>query len=90
MKMTGDHVHTGDGRAFDITADCARFAAEASGGGDGLPVPHATCELVFMELGSGSREDLLAALDRLLPRDAASPTATPDRPRRRSPDPPLA
>ena len=32
-------------------------------------VAHATCGLVVMELGSGSDEDLMDALDRLLPRD---------------------
>jgi secondary thiamine-phosphate synthase enzyme len=40
--------------------------------GDGLLtvfVPHATCGLVVMELGSGSEDDLMATLDRLLPRD---------------------
>jgi secondary thiamine-phosphate synthase enzyme len=43
-----------------------------AGAGDGLLnmfVPHATAGLVVMELGSGSEEDLLATLDRLLPRD---------------------
>jgi secondary thiamine-phosphate synthase enzyme len=46
--------------------------AEASGGGDGLLsvfVPHATAGLVIVEVGAGSDDDLLAALDRLLPRD---------------------
>jgi secondary thiamine-phosphate synthase enzyme len=54
---------------FDITAECERFVA---GEGDGLLnvfVPHATCGVVIMELGAGSDDDLLAALDRLLPRD---------------------
>lgn len=54
---------------FDLTDDCARFVA---GAGDGLLVvfaPHATCGLVVVELGSGSDDDLMAALDRLLPRD---------------------
>jgi secondary thiamine-phosphate synthase enzyme len=54
---------------FDVTDDCARFVA---GAGDGLLVvfvPHATCGLVVVELGSGSDEDVMAALDRLLPRD---------------------
>ena len=40
--------------------------------GDGLLtvfVPHATCGVVIMELGAGSDDDLLAALDRLLPRE---------------------
>ena len=30
---------------------------------------HATCGLIVMELGSGSESDLLASLDRMLPRD---------------------
>ena len=32
-------------------------------------VPHATAGLVILELGEGSDDDALAALDRLLPRD---------------------
>jgi secondary thiamine-phosphate synthase enzyme len=32
-------------------------------------VPHATAGLVVVEIGAGSDDDLLAALDRLLPRD---------------------
>jgi secondary thiamine-phosphate synthase enzyme len=32
-------------------------------------VPHATAGVVVVEVGAGSDEDLLAALDRLLPRD---------------------
>jgi secondary thiamine-phosphate synthase enzyme len=32
-------------------------------------VPHATAGIVVMELGAGSDDDALAALDRLLPRD---------------------
>jgi secondary thiamine-phosphate synthase enzyme len=46
--------------------------AEASGGGDGLLsvfVPHATAGLVIVEVRAGSDDDLLAALDRLLPRE---------------------
>jgi len=56
----------------DLTADCEAFAAEASKGGDGVLhvfVPHATAGLVAMELGPGTEEDLMAALDRLLQRD---------------------
>jgi secondary thiamine-phosphate synthase enzyme len=48
--------------------------AEAAGGGDGLLnvfVPHATAAVVVVELGAGSDHDVLAALDRLLPRDDA-------------------
>lgn len=56
----------------DLTDACARFVAEAADGGDGLLsvfVPHATAGVVVMELGAGSDADLLATLDRLLPRD---------------------
>jgi secondary thiamine-phosphate synthase enzyme len=70
MKTTELTLHTGRDRGvFDITDECARFVA---GQGDGLLnvfVPHATCGLVIMELGSGSEGDYLATLDRLLPRD---------------------
>jgi thiamine phosphate synthase YjbQ (UPF0047 family) len=34
-------------------------------------VPHATSGLVVVEIGAGSDADLVAALDRLLPRDEA-------------------
>ena len=70
MHSTELSIQTGRRRGlFDLTADCARFVA---GAGDGLLnvfVPHATCGLVVMELGSGSDSDLLETLDRLLPRD---------------------
>ena len=55
-----------------MTDACAAFAAEASDGGDGLLnvfVPHATAGVIVMELGAGSEQDVLDALDRLLPRD---------------------
>jgi secondary thiamine-phosphate synthase enzyme len=53
----------------DITAECADFVA---GSGDGLLnvfVPHATAGLAVIETGAGSDEDLLTALDELLPAD---------------------
>jgi len=63
-------ITTGRRRGLsDLTEQCAEFV---SGAGDGLLniyVPHATAGLVVIELGSGSEEDLMAALDRLLPRD---------------------
>jgi len=66
-------VRTGTARGFtDLTPACVRFAAEASGGSDGLLsvfVPHATAGIVVLELGSGGEIDVMAALDRLLPRD---------------------
>ena len=53
----------------DLTGACRDFLR---GRGDGLLhlfVPHATAGIVVVELGAGSDEDLLDALDRLLPRD---------------------
>jgi secondary thiamine-phosphate synthase enzyme len=58
--------------AFDLTDACAAFVAEVAGGHDGLLnvfVPHATAGVAVMELGAGSDDDLLTALDTLLPRD---------------------
>ena len=57
---------------FDITSQCADFASSASGGGDGLLhvfVPHATAGLAIIETGAGSDDDLLGAIDSLLPTD---------------------
>jgi secondary thiamine-phosphate synthase enzyme len=56
-------------RFVDLTDNARRFCADA--GGDGLLnvfAPHATAGIVIMETGSGSEQDLEAALDRLLPR----------------------
>ena len=53
----------------DITAEAERFV---SGQGDGLLhvfVPHATAGLALIETGSGSDDDLLRAIDDLLPAD---------------------
>ena len=73
MKTRELTVRTGSGRGlFDLTGECAAFAADAADGGDGLLsvfVPHATAGLVIVEIGAGSDDDLLAALDRLLPRE---------------------
>ena len=70
MKTTELAVQTGRRRGlFNLTEVCEEFVA---GEGDGLLtvfVPHATAGLVVIELGAGSDADLMAALDRLLPRD---------------------
>ena len=70
MKTVELHIQTGNRRGlFDLTDECRRFV---SGEGDGLLslfVPHATAGLVIIELGAGSDADLMAAMDRLLPRD---------------------
>lgn len=70
MNTTELTIHTGRRRGlFDLTPDCHRFVAGKADGLLNVFVPHATCGLVVMELGSGSEQDLLEALDRLLPRD---------------------
>jgi secondary thiamine-phosphate synthase enzyme len=51
----------------DITREAEQFVREQ---GDGLLhvfVPHATAGLAIIETGAGSDEDLLSAIDRLLP-----------------------
>jgi secondary thiamine-phosphate synthase enzyme len=53
----------------DLTDECAEFVGQD---GDGLLhvfVPHATAGIAILETGSGSDDDLLAALDELLPAD---------------------
>ncbi len=70
MKTLELSIQTGRRRGlFDLTAACEEFVA---GEGNGLLVvfvPHATAGIVVVELGAGSDSDLIAALDRLLPRD---------------------
>ncbi|MEK8142168.1 secondary thiamine-phosphate synthase enzyme YjbQ [Streptomyces sp. M10(2022)] len=59
-------------RVTDLTAHCEQFLARTSGGRDGLLnvfVPHATAGIAMLETGAGSDEDLLAALQTLLPAD---------------------
>jgi secondary thiamine-phosphate synthase enzyme len=64
-------VTTGDRPGvFDLTRTCDEFV---TGRGDGLLnvfVPHATAGLAIIETGAGSDDDLLTALESVLPRDA--------------------
>jgi secondary thiamine-phosphate synthase enzyme len=56
----------------DLTHACEEFLAEAADGRDGLLnifVPHATAGVALIETGSGSDDDLLAALHTVLPAD---------------------
>jgi secondary thiamine-phosphate synthase enzyme len=73
MKSEIISVRTGRRETVrDITGECAEFARDASGGGDGLLhvfVPHATAGIALIELGASSDDDLLAALRDLLPAD---------------------
>ncbi|WP_329184030.1 secondary thiamine-phosphate synthase enzyme YjbQ [Actinacidiphila glaucinigra] len=56
----------------DLTGACADFLDDVSHGRDGLLnvfVPHATAGIAVIETGAGSDDDLLAALQDLLPAD---------------------
>ncbi|MGC5584995.1 secondary thiamine-phosphate synthase enzyme YjbQ [Ornithinimicrobium sp. W1665] len=70
MKTTHLQVRTGgEDVVLDLTSECADFVRD---GGDGLLhvfVPHATAGLAIIETGAGSDDDLLAALEDLLPAD---------------------
>jgi secondary thiamine-phosphate synthase enzyme len=63
-------VRTGSRRAVhDLTEQASAFVR---GRGDGILhvfVPHATAGLALIETGAGSDDDLLAALEELLPAD---------------------
>ncbi len=71
MVTTTLRIATGNTEAvIDITHQCAEVAAEADA--DGLLsifVPHATAGIAILETGAGSDDDLLAALQDLLPAD---------------------
>jgi secondary thiamine-phosphate synthase enzyme len=70
MDSTVLTVHTGSRPAVvDLSDELDRFCR---GRGDGLAsvfVPHATAGVAIMETGAGSDDDLVTALDELLPRD---------------------
>ncbi|MBB2506476.1 YjbQ family protein, partial [Amycolatopsis echigonensis] len=72
MYSTEIEVHTGDRAVVhNLTREAERFLRDADAT-DGLLhvwVPHATAGLAVLETGAGSDDDLLAALDDLLPRD---------------------
>jgi secondary thiamine-phosphate synthase enzyme len=69
MRSETITVRTGGApRVHDLTAECSVFVG---GSGDGLLtvfVPHATAGVAILESGAGSDEDLLAAIDDILPR----------------------
>lgn len=70
MKTAELSIQTGRRRGlFDLTRECRDFVAGEADGLLHVFVPHATCGIVVMELGAGSDQDFLEALDRLLPRD---------------------
>jgi secondary thiamine-phosphate synthase enzyme len=63
-------LRTGDARrVVDLTVRCQEWLAQvgAEGGLLHVFVPHATAGVAIIETGAGSDDDLLAALDTLLP-----------------------
>lgn len=56
-------------RIIDLTDELRRFCANLGDGLVNVFVPHATAGVALVETGSGSDGDLVAALERLLPRD---------------------
>ncbi|MBA3418409.1 MAG: secondary thiamine-phosphate synthase enzyme YjbQ [Geodermatophilaceae bacterium] len=70
MRTVVLSVHTGGSpTVHDLTAECRSFVAEQQDGLLHVFVPHATAGLAVLETGAGSDDDLLAALDELLPAD---------------------
>ncbi|HUQ58639.1 secondary thiamine-phosphate synthase enzyme YjbQ [Lentzea sp.] len=71
MRSEEIQVRTGSEEVVhDLTRECQRFIEEETG--DGLLhvwVPHATAGVAIIETGAGSDDDLLTALERILPRD---------------------
>lgn len=74
MESTVVSIRTGAKPAIvDITGDAGEFVARAAGGDDGLLhvfVPHATAGIAIIETGAGSDDDLLTAVDSVLPADS--------------------
>jgi len=71
MRSEEIQIRTGsDEVVWDLTRECERFLHSENG--DGLLhvwVPHATAGVAIIETGAGSDDDLLTALERILPRD---------------------
>lgn len=70
MRTETMEIRTGDQpTVHDLTDACERFAADQGDGLLNVFVPHATAGVAVLETGAGSDDDLLRALDELLPKD---------------------
>lgn len=70
MRISRFTIDTSGRQVVEITDRVMAFARHV--GGDGLLsvfVPHATAGVALIETGAGSEEDLVDAVDRLLPRE---------------------
>jgi secondary thiamine-phosphate synthase enzyme len=56
-------------RIVDLTESVRKFCADHGDGLLNVFVPHATAGVAIIETGAGSDDDLIDALERLLPRD---------------------
>jgi secondary thiamine-phosphate synthase enzyme len=70
MRTIEIDIDTSRARIVDLTTELERFCADEGDGLVNVFVPHATAGLALMEVGSGSDVDLLATLERFLPRDS--------------------
>jgi secondary thiamine-phosphate synthase enzyme len=59
----------GRARVHDLTGECEGFVRSDGNGLLNVFVPHATAGVAIIETGAGSDDDLIAALDVLLPTD---------------------
>jgi secondary thiamine-phosphate synthase enzyme len=62
-------IDTSRRRIVDLTDDVRSFCASHGDGLCNVFVPHATAGVAVIETGAGSDDDLVDALERLLPRD---------------------
>jgi secondary thiamine-phosphate synthase enzyme len=70
MRSETITIHTGgEPRVHDLTDDCAGFVDREKDGLLHVFVPHATAGVAIIETGAGSDDDLLTAVDEVLPRD---------------------
>jgi secondary thiamine-phosphate synthase enzyme len=70
MDSTVVTVRTGNRPTVaDLTGEVAGFCRDRGDGLVSVFVPHATAGVAILETGAGSDDDLLAALDAVLPRD---------------------
>ncbi len=72
MDTTLLDIDTGSQRGvFDLTDHIRTFVAGRPDGLVSVFAPHATAGVAIIEVGAGSDDDLMAAIDRLLPRSDA-------------------
>ncbi|HZU71221.1 MAG TPA: secondary thiamine-phosphate synthase enzyme YjbQ [Acidimicrobiales bacterium] len=69
METIELQIDTSGRQVVDLTAPAADFCRGRADGLLSVFVPHATAGVALMETGSGSEADLVAALERILPRD---------------------